>query len=113
MSLKEREVVSTVRRVGLRELRSWVQEGWIKPARETDGLHFDDLDIARIRLICDLRKEMSLPSDAVQTILSLLDQVHGLRHELRCLADAIDRQPQETKTAVLAAYRHRETLIDD
>lgn len=107
MKLRESDVVASVRRLHLRELRTWVHEGWIRPALGDEGPLFDDLDIARIRLICDLRKEMSLPEDAVPMVLSLLDQLHGLRHELRTLAEAIDHQPEETRQAVLDAYEQR------
>jgi len=103
--LDEHDVVATVRRVQLKELRLWVQEGWIKPAVSDDGPAFDDLDVARVRLVCDLRKEMSLPVDAVPVVLSLLDQVHGLRRELRDLAQAVDTQPPEVRRAISAAYQ--------
>lgn len=105
MRLRERDVVAHVRRLQLQELRQWVSEGWICPTGSDDGPVFDELDLARIRLVCDLKKEMSVPTDAVPMILSLLDQVYGLRHELRALAQAIDRQPEETRSAVLEAYK--------
>ncbi len=103
--LKERDVVARVRRVELRELRMWVREGWIRPAEGPGGPVFDELDVARIRLVCDLRKEMSLPGDAVPVVLSLLDQVHGLRRELRGLAEAVDAQPEETRRRIAEIYR--------
>ncbi|WP_323035788.1 chaperone modulator CbpM [Pararhodobacter sp.] len=103
--LDERDVVAMVRRVQLKELRLWVREGWIKPAISDNGPAFDDLDVARIRLVCDLRKDMSLPTDAVPVVLSLLDQIHGLRRELRGLAQAVDTQPSEIRKAIAAAYR--------
>lgn len=104
MKLGEREVVARVRRLNLRELRLWVREGWIRPAQGEEGPLFDDLDIARIRLVCDLRKEISLGPDAVPVVLSLLDQVHGLRRQLRGLADAVDRQPEDIRRAVIEAW---------
>ncbi len=103
--LDERDVVATVRRLQLHELRLWVREGWVKPATGDKGPVFDDLDVARIRLVCDLRKEMSLPVDAVPVVLSLLDQIHGLRRELRGLAEAVDTQPVETRQAIVATYK--------
>ncbi|MCI2393890.1 chaperone modulator CbpM [Aliiroseovarius sediminis] len=109
--LNEQDVVATVRRVELRELRLWVNEGWVKPAQGESGPVFDDLDVARIRLVCDLRTDMSLPDDAVPVVLSLLDQVHGLRRELRGLVEAVEAQPSVTKKAVIEAYRAR--LPDD
>ena len=103
--LDERQVVAIVRRVTLRELRLWVDMGWVRPSAGEAGHVFDDLDVARIRLVCDLRKEMSLPTDAVPLVLSLLDQIHGLRRELRGLAGAVDAQPDDTQQAIVAAYR--------
>jgi chaperone modulatory protein CbpM len=105
--LNERDVVAQVARVELRELRLWVQEGWVKPAESENGPVFDDLDVARIRLVCDLRKEMSLAEDTVPVVLSLLDQVHGLRSELRGLVEAVDAQPDEIRQAIVSAYRAR------
>ena len=101
----ERDVVSRVTRVELRELRLWVREGWVKPIESDKGPVFDDLDVARIRLVCDLRKDMALPTDAVPVVLSLLDQLHGLRRELRDLAGAVDAQPREVRRAIVAAYK--------
>lgn len=101
--LNERDVVATVHRVELQELRVWVEEGWIKPAMGQAGPVFDDLDVARIRLVCDLRSEMSLPEEAVPVVLSLLDQVHGLRRELRRLAEAVEAQPDDIRQAIAHA----------
>ena len=105
--LNERDVVARVARVELRELRLWGQEGWVKPAEGESGPVFDDLDVARIRLLCDLRKEMFLPEDAVPVVLSLLDQLHGLRRELRGLAGAVDAQPDEIRQAIVDAFLAR------
>lgn len=103
--LDEHAVVARVRRLHLRELRLWVQQGWVRPSEGRNGPVFDELDIARIRLVRDLRKDMALPSDTVPVILSLLDQLHGLRRELRGLAGAVDEQPEETRAQIVQAYR--------
>ncbi|MFP7671861.1 chaperone modulator CbpM [Marivita sp. S0852] len=110
--LNERDVVARVARVELRELRLWVREGWIKPATSEAGPVFDDLDVARIRLVCDLRKEMALPNDAVPVVLSLLDQLHGLRRDLKNLAGAVDAQPDEIRQAIVSAYTRLQKEMD-
>jgi chaperone modulatory protein CbpM len=102
--LGERDVLTRVRRVRLQELRLWVQEGWVRPASGDTGPRFDELDVARVRLLRDLRRDLSVPADTVPVILSLLDQVHGLRRELRSLAEAVDAQPDETRKAIVDAY---------
>ncbi len=103
--MNERDVVATVRRVELHELRLWISEGWIRPVSSDGGPVFDDLDVARIRLVCDLRTDMSLSDDAVPVVLSLLDQVHGLRRELRILAEAVDTLPADIKLAIVNARK--------
>ena len=101
--LDERDVVAAVRRVELQELRLWVEEGWVRPAKGETGPVVDALDVARIRLVCDLRMDMSLPDEAIPVVLSLLDQVHGLRRELRKLAGAVETQPDEIRRAIIDA----------
>ncbi|TNF21426.1 MAG: MerR family transcriptional regulator [Rhodobacteraceae bacterium] len=105
--LNEGDVVARVARVELRELRLWVREGWVKPAEGEGGPLFDDLDVARVRLLCDLRKEMALPDDALPVVLSLLDQLHGLRRDLRDLAGAVDAQSEEVRQAIVEACKAR------
>lgn len=105
MRLKEREVVKTVRRLQLRDLRLWVRKGWVKPSPSVNGPLFDELDIARIRLICDLRKDLALPSESLPMILALIDQIHGLRRELRTIANAVGRLPPETRLEMSKALR--------
>lgn len=105
MRYDEHEVVDHVRRVTLRELRAWVREGWVRPREGAAGPVFDDVDLARIRLVCDLRKEMSIPADALPVVLSLIDQLHAARRDLRCLAAAVADQSDERRRAILEAYR--------
>ena len=80
MRLSERSVVARVERLTMRELRLWVREGWVRPATSEDGPVFDELDIARIRLLCDLRKDMNIPASALPPLLTLIDQLHRTAH---------------------------------
>jgi chaperone modulatory protein CbpM len=113
MSLDEHTVVARVARVNLRELRLWVRQGWLRPAQGEAGPVFDELDIARIRLLCDLRKEMSLPNDAVPVVLTLLDNLHRTRRELRALTRAIEDQPDEVREAVVSVFRDIHARADE
>lgn len=100
--LSEREVVRQVRRVTVHRLRSWVERGWIRPERQGRAVTFTDADVARARLICELSDTMDIHEDAVPVILSLLDQIHGLRHEMKTLLAAIDALPPEARASVRA-----------
>lgn len=113
MSYDERAVVARIRRLTLRDLRFWVREGWVLPASGEDGPVFDELDVARLRLLCDLRKDMSISTEALPVVLSLIDRLHEARRELRCLAAALDTQPDRIRQAIVSSYRMLSTGVDE
>jgi chaperone modulatory protein CbpM len=67
-------------------LEAWVAEEWLMPGGSTAEPAFTDADIARAALIRDLKHELDVNDPGIGVILSLLDQVHGLR---RTLADLL------------------------
>jgi chaperone modulatory protein CbpM len=105
MSLDEQTVVAQIERLTLRELRLWVSEGWVRPAQGEHGPVFDELDVARLHLLCDLYNDMELPADVIPTVLTLIDQLHRTRRHLRHLTEALDEQPAEVRRAVVASVR--------
>lgn len=105
MSYDEKEVLVRIERLTTRDLRRWIRAGWVMPATGSAGPVFDDVDVARLRLLCDLCKDMSLSPDAVPVVLTLIDRLHAARRQLRALGAAVDRQPEDLRSAVLAAYR--------
>lgn len=107
MILDEHSVVAEVRRVTLRELRLWVREGWIRPRQKETGPVFDEVDVARIRLLCDLRKDMGISSETVPVVLTLIDRLHETRRTLLCLTEAVEEQPDEVRQAIAANFRDR------
>jgi chaperone modulatory protein CbpM len=104
MRLDERMVVARVERLTLRDLRLWVREGWVRPALGERGPVFDELDLARIRLLCDLTKDMSLSADSLPVVLTLIDRLNEMRREVRCLREALDEQPEDIRSAVIRSY---------
>lgn len=85
------------------ELRRWIDEAWIKPERQGDEPVFREIDVARVRLIVELRQEMSVGDEAVPVVLSLLDQLYAARRQMRLLCEAIDRAGSETLRRSIAA----------
>ena len=101
----ETEIVAEIEELTLRRLRLWVRRGWVMPKVREDGPVFDELDAARVRLVCQLKSEMNVNDDAVPVVLSLIDQLHGLRQQMRALADAVERQPGEIRAMIAEAAR--------
>lgn len=112
MSLDEQMVVARIERLTVHDLRLWVSEGWVRPAESETGPVFDDVDVARLRLLCDLSKDMALPEDAIPTLLSLIDNLHRTRRDLRLLRDAVEEQPDDIRRAVLASLTARIGGVD-
>jgi chaperone modulatory protein CbpM len=97
--LTERDVVARVRHLTVTRLRVWVAQGWIKPEDEA-AQSFSEADLARAALICNLEDALGFSEEDVPVLLNLIDQIHGLRAELKGLLDALDDLPPEVRTTV-------------
>lgn len=84
-------VLVHVRGLGEAELRAWIEEGWVRPQRRGDELVFEEIDLARCRLILELREELEVNEAAMPVVLQLLDRLHATRRQLRRLAEALER----------------------
>ena len=89
------------------ELTSWIDSGWVRPEGEPGGWLFHEVDVARVRLIVEIRHDLAIDADSVPVLLSLLDQLYGLRRELGALCRAVAAQPEATRQAIAAALRER------
>jgi chaperone modulatory protein CbpM len=65
----------------------WIKEEWLIPQRDASGEKFTEADIARARLIKDLREDIRVNDEGIPVVLNLIDQIHGLRRTLRALLD--------------------------
>ena len=84
------------------ELRRWIDERWVRPEPMSGGYVFREVDVARVRLIVELRQELAIDDEALPVVLQLLDQVYALRRRLRAMSAAIDAQPEAVRAAVQA-----------
>ena len=84
------------------ELRRWIDERWVRPERAATGFVFREVDVARVRLIVELRQELAIDEEALPVVLQLLDQVYALRRRLKAMSEAIDAQPEPVRAAVRA-----------
>jgi chaperone modulatory protein CbpM len=88
------------------ELTTWVARGWVQPdqgAPDAGAWEFHEIDVARVRLIHDLRHSMEIGEETMPLVLSLLDQIYTLRGTMRDLLRALETQPPDVRTSVLAA----------
>lgn len=87
------------------ELTAWVERGWVRPVASGTEWVFEDIDVARVRLIHDLRYAMAVQDELMPLVLSLLDQIYALRGQMRSVARAVESQPEAVQQAILAALR--------
>ena len=97
--LTERDIVARVPHVTVTRLRVWVQQGWIRPAaKEREG--FSEADMARAALIRDLEDKLGFDEEQVPVLLNLIDQIHGLRAELKTMLEALEDLPEDVRATV-------------
>ena len=82
------------------ELASWVENRWVLPERRDRTWFFHEIDVARVELILEVRREFAINDEALSLVLGLLDQVYDLRRQLGRLCDALAAQPPEIRAAV-------------
>ncbi len=84
------------------ELTAWIEQEWVLPTRQGETHVFNDADVARVRLICDLRRDMAVNDEAVPVVLQLLDQVYALRDTLAEFRAAIDAASPAAREEILS-----------
>ena len=89
------------------ELARWIEQRWILPDDQggpgEEKWSFHEVDIARVELILEIRREFAIDDEAVSLVLGLLDQVYSLRRQMRRLSSAIECQPREVQDAIRRA----------
>ena len=87
---------------GLRreDVERWIGEAWIRPDGEPDHYVFREIDVARVRLIVELREHLRLDEEALPVVLSLMDQLYEERRRLRRIRDALAIVPEAARGAL-------------
>jgi chaperone modulatory protein CbpM len=78
----------------------WVARGLLRPRANGETWSFEQVDVARACLLAELGDDIGFDEDTVETVVSLVDQVHTLRGQLGLLARAIAEQPADTRKAI-------------
>lgn len=103
--ISEQELIARMKRLKAEALHHWIDLGLVQPHQDVTGFLFDDLDEARIALVCDLHYDMGLDDESLPVILSLVDQLHHTRHSLRAITTAVSEQPDEVRVAITTRTR--------
>lgn len=91
------------------DLERWIGNEWVRPDEREGQYVFRDIDVARVRLILELRDDMDINEDVLPVVLSLLDQLYDLRRRMRELSDALERTAPDNVRRELAKQLTKRT----
>jgi chaperone modulatory protein CbpM len=84
------------------EISRWVELTWLRPDGAPGRWVFHEVDVARVRLIAELR-DLRMDEEAMPVVLSLLDQLYATRRRMRLLQQAVDdTAPDAVRTRLRA-----------
>ena len=98
--MTEDDLIELVKGLAREDLHRWIAQGWVRPLREGERYVFAEIDCARVRLIHEVRDDLAIDEEGIPVVLSLIDQIYGLRRELRRLMEAVAAQPEEVRKAI-------------
>jgi len=96
----ETEVVAQIEGLTVMRLRAFVSARCLAPAERAGRLAFAEADLARARLLAELAADFDLDEEAAAVVVSLIDQIHGLRGRLRALGAALAAEPEEVRARI-------------
>jgi len=98
------EVLRQVAGVGEAEVSRWVALRFVRPEGEAGAWVFGEMDVARVRLIVELRDVMEVTEPALPAVLGLLDQLYDLRRRMRRVNEAMEAVLTAEMRAALARH---------
>lgn len=99
------ETVAAIAGLTHTRLTAYIEARIIVPVNGENGPLFAPVDRARLQLICELAESHELADEALAVVMSLVDQLHGARADLRALGQALDTEAEEVRQRVLTAWR--------
>jgi chaperone modulatory protein CbpM len=90
--------------VELVELERWIGEAWVLPGGTAGSYVFEEVDVARVRLIVELRRDLAIDDTAMPVVLHLLDQLYALRRRVKAMSSAFDELPPELRDAIAVRF---------
>jgi chaperone modulatory protein CbpM len=98
--ISEKQLYDLIGALEAHMLRQWVDAGLVR-VQGREPLQFDDDDVARVRLICELHYELAVEEEALPVIVSLMDQLYTMRRSARAMSSAIAEEPAEIRARIM------------
>lgn len=95
------ETVARVEGLTVRRLEAYVATDSVRPADRGGEESFTEGDLARLRLLAELSRDFDLDADAASLVIGLIDQIHGLRHQLKVLGEAVAEETEDVRARII------------
>lgn len=110
-SMTRDELLALVPELSEEVLDALTDAGIVQPVLAGDAQpRFRDIDAARLRLAVDLDDVFHLDPEALALVLSLIDQLHGLKGEMQAMLGALAAEPPETRARMRRVIRETRVL---
>ena len=96
-SMTRDEILSLIPELSDAALDALTEAGVIQPVLGDAQPRFREIDAARLQLAVDLEEMFRLDPEALALVLSLIDQLNGVRGEMRAVLGALAEEPPETR----------------
>ncbi len=101
----EDETVNAVARLTRAQLHTFIELEIVSPIQTAQGFVYRQVDLVRLELLCELSEDFELEDDALGIMISLIDQLHSVRGNLRAVLTAIEAEPKDVRARIGAALR--------
>ncbi len=81
-------------------LEDYIARKWVRPHRKETNWYFEDIDIARLELVCHLTQDIEVNDEGMDVVLSLLDQLYTMRAHMRHLTHALTQQSPQVQSEI-------------
>ncbi len=99
----EEQILADMHGVTRLRLQTWIEEGIIRPQQRGGKTVYDELDRARLELVCTLCDDFEMSEDALSIFTAHLDQLNALRADMAHLMQAIAEQPDDVRAEIKKA----------
>jgi len=103
----EEQTIEAIGPLTRTRLHRLVETECILPQQHGEEAVFTQAEIARIALCCELSDDLDLDEEALPVVLNLLDQIHGLRRQMRRMTRAIESQPEDIRARMIESIREQ------
>ncbi|NCT41572.1 MAG: hypothetical protein GW778_07930 [Alphaproteobacteria bacterium] len=87
-------------RIDRQTLEDYINRQWLRPISQDEGWYFEEIDIARLHLVCHLTQDIEVNDEGMDVVLSLLDQLYKIRAHTQKLHQAITKQSPELQAEI-------------